>query len=304
MILDTSIILKIFIFITFLFFNSDTSSANKTEIQTININKDKAEIFAPIVDTLLKRGIDSKFIINLINSENTKFDEKYIKINVTGYLQKIDYSHNYKGKSLIKTKEFLIQYDSLLTEVSNKYQVNKEIIVAILWVETKLGTYTGNNHIPSVFLSTALVNLPKYIEINISEIDSTKYSKDEYNNLVNKIYKRSQKKSSWAINELIAMYELEQENKLKFDNIYGSWAGAFGYSQFLPSSYKKWAVDGNNDNYINLFEFEDAVYSIANYLKVHGWNNNNEEQQRKAIFAYNNSNKYVDAVLILSKKLK
>lgn len=89
MILDTSIILKIFIFITFLFFNSDTSSANKTETQTININKDKAEIFAPIVDTLLKRGIDSKFIINLINSENTKFDEKYIKINVTGYLQKL-----------------------------------------------------------------------------------------------------------------------------------------------------------------------------------------------------------------------
>ena len=83
----------------------------------------------------------------------------------------------------------------------------------------------------------------------------------------------------------------------------GSWAGAFGICQFLPSSYLNWAVDGNDDGNINLYEMDDAIFSVANYLINHGWSEQPEDQ-KKAVFTYNNSSDYVDAVIQLAAKLK
>ena len=318
MIIAMPIIFKLILFFAFIVFNVSSSNSDDqlsdkelelyNKIVNENTNSDTKkygkEVFAPVIDSLLKRGVDKEYIMKLVNSEKTAFNDKYVKINVTGYLKSSDHSHNYSSKSVEKSKEFLKNNDSLLKAAAKKYEVSKEVIVAILWVETKFGTYVGNNHLPSVFLSTALVNEPKFVQLNINEIDSTKYSKAEYKKLVDKIKQRSIKKSNWALEELIAMYEIEKQNRLNFDIIYGSWAGAFGFSQFLPSSYNKWAVDGNNDNIINLFEVEDAVHSVANYLKVHGWDNNNQEKQRKAVFAYNNSTSYVNSVLKLAEKIK
>ncbi|HPU23830.1 MAG TPA: lytic transglycosylase domain-containing protein, partial [Candidatus Kapabacteria bacterium] len=91
--------------------------------------------------------------------------------------------------------------------------------------------------------------------------------------------------------------------KIPIGDIYGSWAGAFGIPQFLPSSYVKYAIDGNNDGVVDLFNLSDAVFSVANYLKSHGWGEMLSEQ-RKAIFAYNNSTAYVDAVMKLAEYAK
>ena len=84
----------------------------------------------------------------------------------------------------------------------------------------------------------------------------------------------------------------------------GSWAGAFGICQFIPSSYVRFAVDGNGDGVIDLFDFRDAVASIANYLKAHGWENGRLEAKRQAIYAYNHCDSYVDAVLAYAKATK
>lgn len=60
----------------------------------------------------------------------------------------------------------------------------------------------------------------------------------------------------------------EQDDPL---NLKGSFAGAMGYGQFMPSSYKQYAVDFNGDGHINLWDPEDAIGSVANYFKAHGW---------------------------------
>lgn len=60
----------------------------------------------------------------------------------------------------------------------------------------------------------------------------------------------------------------EQDDPL---NLKGSFAGAMGYGQFMPSSYKQYAVDFSGDGHINLWDPVDAIGSVANYFKAHGW---------------------------------
>lgn len=63
--------------------------------------------------------------------------------------------------------------------------------------------------------------------------------------------------------------------------------GAFGLCQFLPSSYLSFAIDGNGDGVVDLFNVEDVIFSVANYLKKHGWSDSFYHKV-SALYAYNN----------------
>ena len=123
---------------------------------------------------------------------------------------------------------------------------------------------------------------------------------EELNKYLNKLEARAKYKTNWAIEQLQALEKLNKISPLPVNEIKGSWAGAFGMSQFLPSSYISWAVDGNNDGVINLFDKADAIFSVANYLSSNGWGKS-DDKQRKAIWHYNHSSAYVDAVIKLSE---
>lgn len=266
-------------------------------------SNEKEAFFKPVINDLISRGVDSNFVLNLVNHSSVKFDEKYVKINVTGYLKKTDYSHNYNNFSIKKSKSFLNKYIEVLEKAESQYKVPKEVITSILWVETRTGNYLGNNHIPSVFLSTAMANQEEFIKKN-TEVFEESYSEDseKLNEYIEKIKKRANKKSNWALNELVALSNIHKKLPVSIFELKGSWAGAFGMSQFLPSSFNNWAVDGNDDGVIDLFNVDDAIFSVANYLKTNGWDID-EESKRKAVFHYNNSNDYVDAVLTLANKI-
>lgn len=270
---------------------------------SISFSNEKQEFFRPVINQLLERGVDSIFVYKLINHESVQFDEKYVKINVTGYLKKADYSQNYSDYSVNKSRKFLNSHVSILEKAELEYGVPKEVITSILWVETRTGSYLGNNHIPSVFLSTAMANQPEFIEMNTAVFkESYSDESDELQKYVEKVVSRANKKTNWALGEIEALAKIDKMLPISIFDLKGSWAGAFGMSQFLPSSYSRWAVDGNNDGEIDLFNVEDAIFSVANYLKTNGWGEENEKQ-RKAVFHYNNSNDYVDAVLKLADKL-
>ncbi len=266
--------------------------------------KAKYKFFQPVIDKLISDDIDSSFIYALLSDPNTKFNEKYVKINVTGYLKKPDYSGFYNDNSLNKSLEFLNNNLDKLIACEEKYNVAKEVITAIIWVETKHGDYLGNDHIPSVYLSTALASQEEYIDLNKKTMRKDFTGTDsELVELDRKIEKRAVKKAKWALNELKSLHKIHSKGKIDILALRGSWAGAFGLSQFLPSSYLRCAVDGNGDNIIDLFTVEDAIYSVANYLKMAGWKSNTRSQE-KAVYSYNNSNDYVNAVLKLTQKIK
>ncbi len=260
--------------------------------------------FKPVIDTLIARGADSAYIYTLALYPRTQFSERYVKINVTGYLNKPDYSQNLKREAVVTSKLFIQNNLEILEKSEYYYHVPKEIVTSILWIETKLGGYTGNNHIASVLFSTAMVNNPEFIWMNLENLKESQISDSiQMDSLKKKIILRSKTKSEWAINELLNLEKIRKKLPISTLELQGSWAGAFGYSQFLPSSYNKWAVDGNGDGMVDLFDIDDAISSICNYLKSNGWNDD-ITSKRAAIFHYNNSNDYVDAVLGLAGKLR
>jgi len=173
--------------------------------------------------------------------------------------------------SIERGQRILDENREVLEEVERSFGVEKEVVVAILRIETDFGRKTGRYPVLNSLLTMALVE---------------------------------NRRSAWAEKELIEFLRICREQNRDPFSVKGSWAGAFGICQFIPSSYVRFAVDGNGDGVVDLFEFRDAVASIANYLKAHGWESGDLQAKRRAIYAYNHCDSYVDAVLAYAKATK
>ena len=79
------------------------------------------------------------------------------------------------------------------------------------------------------------------------------------------------RRSEFFSNELIILLKLIEANQIDYKTLYGSWAGAFGFFQFMPSKMKNYAIDYDKNSYINLKDNNDAYASAANYLNKIGW---------------------------------
>ncbi len=144
-----------------------------------------------------------------------------------------------KKKRIGDGKQFIKKNINVLERAEKEFGVPKEIITAILGVETNFGNNMGSYRV----------------------IDSlTTLGFDD------------PRRSKFFRSELIQLFLLTRENNLDILKIKGSYAGAMGYSQFISSSYRAYAIDYDGDGYVDLFNsIEDAIGSIANYLKRHGW---------------------------------
>ena len=143
-------------------------SSSKISFSSIMIesNKEKESFFKPVIDELLKEGVDSKVIQRTLEHPNTTFNERYVKINVTNFASKPDYSHNWSPKAITKTVKFINDNNDILNLAELNYGVPKEIIASILFIETRHGEYLGNNNILSVYYSTALCNQDVFVAKN------------------------------------------------------------------------------------------------------------------------------------------
>ena len=89
----------------------------------------------------------------------------------------------------------------------------------------------------------------------------------------------------------------------------GSYAGAFGFGQFIPSSFTRYSVDFNENGIREPYSWPDVLGSIANYLRMNGYLLNSKDYSKsgdvyKAIYAYNHADNYVMAVLELTEKIR
>ena len=140
-----------------------------------------------------------------------------------------------KGRSLMS------RYDALFDQVEERYGVQREIILAIWALESDFGRNYGNKKV-------------------IRSLATLAYASG------------SKKRSDFATSELLVSLKILQNYKLDANNLVGSWAGAMGQPQFMPSSYLKYAIDYNTDGMTDLWQsVPDVVASIANYLAESGW---------------------------------
>ncbi|MBI3992779.1 MAG: lytic murein transglycosylase [Candidatus Lambdaproteobacteria bacterium] len=184
----------------------------------------------------------------------------------------------------------------LLKEAERKYGVSRDVIVAVLLVETQFGTFPLKYRVLEVFTTLAVDGQPQSAYRYFDELKpGLPHLELEY------LQSRLLQKAGWAYDELVALLQIEIPGKRPYD-LLGSYAGAFGIAQFLPSSYRRWAVDGNGDGRVDLDDHADAIASTANYLRAHGWNSQaGLALKMSAVWKYNNSRPYVDTIFEISR---
>lgn len=202
-------------------------------------------------------------------------------------------------------QEFMKQYEKYLYIAKNKYNVEKEAIVAVLIVETKLGSDIGKYSVFNVLSSIALSAEKPSFNILENHINQKYHylSFDKRQELMNIFKERAINKANWARAEMASLIKLHLESNIDILELPGSYAGAFGYPQFMPTSISKYGVDADNDGKIDLYDFPDTILSIGNYLMNKGWNIN-PTNKRRALLRYNYSHSYVANVLETASSIK
>ena len=128
----------------------------------------------------------------------------------------------------------------LINNVEKNFNIEKELLLSLMGIETNYGTYVGKMDI-------------------LSSLSTLSYDK---------------RRSQFFTNELLILLKLIDSKKIDYQTLYGSWAGAFGFFQFMPSTIKNHAIDFNRDDYIDLKNPQDAYASAGNYLNNMGWKQN------------------------------
>jgi len=146
--------------------------------------------------------------------------------------------HKLSSNRVNKGVAFLKKYQTTFDKVEAEYGVSKEYIAAIIGIESAYGKNVGKY---PVFDTLSTLAFEK--------------------NRRNKFFKK----------ELIKFIHLSKTEKFNPKNVYGSYAGAIGLGQFMPSNYEAYGVDYNGDGRITLQKQQDAIASIANYFKQNGW---------------------------------
>ena len=174
---------------------------------------------------------NTKFLPNVIKYD--RFQPEFYEDTKT-YISK-----RTSKKKVSKGIKFYNNNNDLIDKVENQYMVEKELLLALMGIETNFGTYVGKMDILS---SLATLSFDK-------------------------------RRSEFFSNELLTLLRLIENNQIDYKTLYGSWAGAFGYFQFMPSTMKNYAIDYDKNSYIDLKNNNDAYASAANYLNKIGWKN-------------------------------
>ena len=172
--------------------------------------------------------------------------------------------------------KFYTENKSLISRVALKYGVDPFVIVTIAGVESNYGVHHSQYSVFNALYS------------QIHEIP---------------------RRSKWATRELAEFIKYCYNDKLDPQEIGGSYAGAFGYGQFIPSSFTRYSVDFNKDGVREPYSWPDVLGSIANYLRMNGYKKNSNDYQKggdvyKSVYAYNHADNYVMAVLELTERIR
>ena len=201
----------------------------KNWLKDFKIKAVREGVSGKVVDEIMS---DAKFLPKVI--EYDRYQPEFYEDTKT-YIK--------KRTSKKKVKEGLKLYmkeKKIIDEIEKNFKVEKELLLALMGIETNFGKYLGKMDI-------------------VSSLATLSYDK---------------RRSEFFSKELIILLKLVDKKIISKDILYGSWAGAFGNFQFMPRTIRNYAIDYNNNNIIELKKTEDSFASAANYLSKIGWKKN------------------------------
>jgi membrane-bound lytic murein transglycosylase B len=256
--------------------------------------------FHELRNRLEQDGMNKKHLNALFTHPELKLMYNVVARSLVRREAKLNYSRFLSKNSVNRGVSYLKTHDRTLKQVESRFGISAPVLVAILSVETACGTYTGNFKTVNILLTQAVAFQPEIYRRIWKQIPS----KQKSTTTSKGIKTRLKRKTARAYRELKALLIYAQEQNIDPFHIKGSTEGAIGLPQFLPSNIKHYGSDGNGDNKIDLFQHDDAIASVASYLKAHRWKEDDTYQQKKkVILTYNYSTYYANTVLQLAAKL-
>ena len=187
----------------------------------------------------INSGISKKVVIEIMGGakflpkviEYDRFQPEFYEDTFTYIRKRANKDKVSKGLRLYNKQQLIIK------EIEKKFSIEKELLLALMGIETNYGKYLGKMDI-------------------ISSLATLSYDK---------------RRSDFFTNELLTLLKLVDQDIIDKNILYGSWAGAFGNFQFMPTTIKNYAIDYNGNKDIELKKIDDSFASAANYMNKIGW---------------------------------
>ncbi|MFW5639795.1 MAG: lytic murein transglycosylase [Thermodesulfobacteriota bacterium] len=260
---------------------------------------DQTDYFGSLQKRLIQDRFSAQRISALYQHPSVAFETRGVSLYFIHQESKLNYDQFLEPGPIQRAKTYMVDHQPALIQAEQAFGVHRYVITAILLVETRLGTYVGNRLVLNTFSSMAALADPAVRRAVWNEVAGTTHlTKARFN-------AKADQKARWAYDELKAFLTFTQAENIDPHTVVGSYAGAMGYCQFLPSNALKLARDGNGDGRIDLFNHADAIMSVASYLNRHGWRSGiSQEKAYKSVYHYNHSKYYVNTVLRIVDVLK
>ncbi len=261
--------------------------------------QEKVDAFAGLRQKLIADGFSAEAVSQLYGRSEVFVEADGVSRFFIHSEAKLNYDQFSTPESIEKAQRYLQENLAALDAAESTYGVDKRVITAILLVESRLGTVSGSRSALNILSTLAALTDPAFQERFWRVIpQERRISRERFN-------ERVQKRAEWGYRELKALLRYTEREGMDPTTLTSSYAGAVGYAQFMPTSILAYAQDGDQDGRVDLRGHADAIASIANYLKRHGWRPGiSREQQEKAVHAYNPSTYYVNAILKVADLLK
>ena len=225
-------------------------------------------------ESAVKKGISKQTVESVMSSarylpkviEYDRYQPEFYEDTKTYIKKRANKDKVKKGLDLYKNQK------NIINKIENNFYIEKELLLALMGIETNFGKYLGKMDI-------------------ISSLATLSFDK---------------RRSAFFTNELLVLLKLIDDKTVDKNTLYGSWAGAFGNFQFMPSTIKNYALDFNKNSDIELKKIDDSFASAANYMNKIGWQKN-EPCFYKIELKKNIPNKYLNSSarkIVNRKKVK
>ena len=223
------LILRSFFLFIFFFNNSFANDDFNKWLKNFKVKAINSGISEKVVNELMS---NAKFLPKVI--EYDRYQPEFYEDTFT-YIKKRSSNRKLKEGLELYSKE-----KTIIESIEKDFNVEKELLLALMGIETNFGKYLGKMDI-------------------VSSLATLSYDK---------------RRSEFFTEELLILLKLVDRKIVSKDILFGSWAGAFGNFQFMPRTIRNYAIDYNNNKTIELKKIEDSFASAANYLKTIGWKKN------------------------------